>query len=184
MWPGWLHQRGETTSMFYFPEVCMLWKGQSNAQLVRLYMHFRLLWWIFQWLCSLGWPGIMQKESMGLKEGRFSRFVFDRHYQEGQFACLLRFGEDFGEEVASYLEQHPPLLWLHQLHLRRFTRAASTLHALAFSQKSSASLDIRHRRRMLHLAKLSALAGNWLSISIIYSSNLNHLQFWHCLMRF
>ena len=95
---------------------------------------------------------------MGLKEGRFSRFVFDQCYQQGQYARLLRFGEEFGEEVAAYLEQHPLLLWLHQLFLRRFTRAADTLHTLAFSPKS-AHLKISHRRRLLHLAKLSALAG-------------------------
>jgi len=96
---------------------------------------------------------------MGLKEGRFSRFVFDHCYQQGQYARLLRLGEEFGEEVAAYLEQHPLLLWLHQLFLRRFSRAAGTLHTLAFSQKS-APPNINHRRRLLHLAKLSALAGN------------------------
>lgn len=100
----------------------------------------------------------LMKESMGLKEGRFSRFVFDQCYQQGQYARLLRFGEEFGEEVAAYLEQHPLLLWLHQLYLRRFTKAADTLHTLAFSQKS-APPNISHRRKLLHLAKLSALAG-------------------------
>lgn len=100
-----------------------------------------------------------QKESMGLKEGRFSRFVFDQCYQQGQYARLLRFGEEFGEEVSAYLEQHPLLLWLHELFLCRFTRASGTLHTLAFSQKS-APLNISHRRRLLQLAKLSALAGH------------------------
>lgn len=102
---------------------------------------------------------VEQKESMGLKEGRFSRFVFDHCYQQGQYARLLRFGEEFGDEVAAYLEQHPLLLWFHQLFLRRFSSAAGTLHTLAFSQKS-APPNINHRRRLLHLAKLSALAGN------------------------
>lgn len=96
---------------------------------------------------------------MGLKEGRFSRFVFDHCYQQGHYARLLRYGEEFGEEVAAYLEQHPPLLWLHQLFLRRFSKAADTMHTMAFSQKSSPP-NITHRRRLLHLAKLSALAGN------------------------
>ncbi|KAG0557540.1 hypothetical protein KC19_11G138400 [Ceratodon purpureus] len=105
----------------------------------------------------------LMKESMGLKEGRFSRFVFDQCYQQGQYARLLRFGEEFGEEVAAYLEQHPLLLWLHQLFLRRFTRAADTLHTLAFSQKS-APPNISHRRRLLHLAKLSALAGGGVGV--------------------
>lgn len=100
----------------------------------------------------------LMKESMGLKEGRFSRFVFDQCYQQGQYARLLRFGEEFGEEVSAYLEQHPLLLWLHELFLCRFTRASGTLHTLAFSQKS-APLNISHRRRLLQLAKLSALAG-------------------------
>jgi nuclear pore complex protein Nup133 len=103
---------------------------------------------------------------MGLKEGRFSRFVFDQCYQQGQYARLLRFGEEFGEEVAAYLEQHPLLLWLHQLYLRRFTKAADTLHTLAFSQKS-APPNISHRRRLLHLAKLSALAGTvWFFVAL------------------
>jgi nuclear pore complex protein Nup133 len=93
---------------------------------------------------------------MGLKEGRFSRFVFEQCYQQGQHARLLRLGEEFGEELAVFLEEHPELLWVHQLKLHQFTAASKTLFLV--SQHSTNS-TIRERRHLLQLAKLAALAG-------------------------
>lgn len=111
---------------------------------------------------------------MGLKEGRFSNFVFERLYENRQYSKILRLGEEFQEELVSFLEQHMDLLWLHEIFLNRFSSASDTLHKLALSQddkfqmtnvgsfnneNTRSSLSLVDRRRLLNLSKISAFTG-------------------------
>ena len=114
---------------------------------------------------------------MGLKEGRFSNFVFEQCYKNRQYSKLLRLGEEFKEELLLFLQNHKDLLWFHELYMRQFTLASSTLHWLALSKEAGAQVTVDsikgylkpsckvgkmtlgYRKRLLNLAKLSALAG-------------------------
>ncbi|KAI3969523.1 hypothetical protein MKX01_020084 [Papaver californicum] len=115
----------------------------------------------------------LMHESLGPRGG-FSYYVFEQLYQSHQFGKLLRLGEEFQEELAIFLKQHKDLLWLHEMFLNQFSSASETLHALAlFQENDSASasengLDVdsvrseqslADRKRLLHLSKISALAG-------------------------
>ncbi|KAI3902170.1 hypothetical protein MKW92_051961 [Papaver armeniacum] len=115
----------------------------------------------------------LMHESLGPRGG-FSYYVFEQLYQSRQFGKLLRLGEEFQEELAIFLKQHKDLLWLHEMFLNQFSSASVTLHALAlFQEDDSASasengLDVdivrseqslADRKRLLHLSKISALAG-------------------------
>lgn len=86
----------------------------------------------------------------------------------------MRLGEEFQEELASFLQKHKDILWLHEIFLNQFTSASSTLHRLAFSQKDGITgsaedqaeiggrkidLLLDERRRLLNLAKIAVLAG-------------------------
>ncbi|KAF3786219.1 Nuclear pore complex protein [Nymphaea thermarum] len=121
-------------------------------------------------------------ESMGLKEGRFSNFVFERLYENRQYSKILRLGEEFQEELVSFLEQHMDLLWLHEIFLNRFSSASDTLHKLALSQddkfqmmnvesfnneNTRSSLSLVDRRRLLNLSKISAFTGRELDLEKI-----------------
>lgn len=85
----------------------------------------------------------------------------------------MRLGEEFQEDLATFLKHHPNLLWLHELFLRQFSSASETLHALSLSKEDSSVSDtheidaggsksrltLADRRRFLNLAKISAIAG-------------------------
>lgn len=114
---------------------------------------------------------------MGLKEGRFSNFVFEQCHKNRHYAKLLRLGEEFRDELSLFLQNHKDLLWLHELYMQQFTLASSTLRWLALSKEPGArvtvdsiqerlkpyckvgKLNLSYRKRLLNLAKLSALAG-------------------------
>ncbi|KAI3915465.1 hypothetical protein MKW92_023547 [Papaver armeniacum] len=115
----------------------------------------------------------LMHESLGPRGG-FSYYIFEQLYQSRQFGKLLRLGEEFHEELAIFLKQHKDLLWLHEMFLNQFSSASVTLHSLAlFQEDDSASasengLDVdivrseqslTDRKRLLHLSKISALAG-------------------------
>ncbi|XP_057955734.1 nuclear pore complex protein NUP133 isoform X2 [Malania oleifera] len=115
----------------------------------------------------------LMHESMGPKRG-FSYFVFRQLFEDRQFPKLLRLGEEFQEELFTFLKQHPNLLWLHQVFLQQFSAASETLHVLALAQNSSStsapgegnesefgSLEpaLTERRHLLNLSKISAMAG-------------------------
>ncbi|MCL7050710.1 hypothetical protein MKW94_027857 [Papaver nudicaule] len=115
----------------------------------------------------------LMHESLGPRGG-FSYYVFEQLYQSRQFGKLMRLGEEFQEELAIFLKQHKELLWLHEMFLNQFSSASKTLHALALFQEddsTSASENglevdkvrseqtLADRKRLLHLSKISALAG-------------------------
>ncbi|GAB2256855.1 hypothetical protein Droror1_Dr00022914 [Drosera rotundifolia] len=112
-------------------------------------------------------------ESMGPKGG-FCYFVFEQLYKERQYSKLLRLGEEFPEEIATFLKDHPDLLWLHEIFLHRFSSASETLHVLALSENKSftteteeemmpgfadTELQLPDRKQLLYLSKIAAMAG-------------------------
>lgn len=113
---------------------------------------------------------MMQHESVGPKGG-FSYFVFKQLIASRRYAKLLRLGEEFQEELASFLKEHKSLLWLHEIFLNQFSCASETLHSLALSQDDSSVLEepetselkpllsLQDRRRLLNLSKIAAAAG-------------------------
>lgn len=114
----------------------------------------------------------LMHESMGPKGG-FCCFVFKQLYDSKQFSKLMRLGEEFQEELATFLKQHPNLLWLHEMFLHQFSSASETLHSLSLSKDyelasateniescgSTCRLTLANRKHYLNLAKISALAG-------------------------
>ncbi|KAL0445240.1 UNVERIFIED_CONTAM: Nuclear pore complex protein [Sesamum latifolium] len=83
-------------------------------------------------------------------------------------------GEEFQDELAMFLKQHPDLLWLHEVFLHQFSSASETLHAISLSKddksisaveeidgcsSSRCTLTLAKRKHFLNLAKISAAAG-------------------------
>ncbi|KAM7275468.1 hypothetical protein ACFE04_017334 [Oxalis oulophora] len=114
----------------------------------------------------------LMHDSMGPRGGGFSNFVFRQLYEKKQYSKLLRLGEEFPEELSSFLKPHQNLLWLHEVLVNQFTSASETLHVLGLSQDTvSISADeqsdsmanseptLADRRRFLNLSKLAAMAG-------------------------
>ena len=109
---------------------------------------------------------------MGPKGG-FSNFVFKQMHNSKQFSKLMRLGEEFPEDLAIFLKEHPDLLWLHEIFLHQFSPASETLHVMALSDGDNSisevedptSYDTRieptlaDRRRLLNLSKIAAVAG-------------------------
>lgn len=107
--------------------------------------------------------------------GGFSCFVFKQLYESKQYSKLMRLGEEFQDELAMFLKQHPDLLWVHEVFLHNFSSASETLHALSLSKddasvsafddtESSSSrfqLTLAKRKHFLNLAKISAMAGTY-----------------------
>ncbi|CAA0831101.1 Nuclear pore complex protein NUP133 [Striga hermonthica] len=139
-------------------------------------------------------------ENIGPKGG-FSCFVFKQLYDSRQFSKLMRPGEEFLDELATILRQHPDLLWLHELFLRQFSSASETLHALSNlslpkDNRSVSDTDetepsgpqpkltLARRKHFLNLAKPSAMAevGDELKVKRI-EADLNFLQVQEEIMR-
>ncbi|KAK9077399.1 hypothetical protein SSX86_005736 [Deinandra increscens subsp. villosa] len=114
----------------------------------------------------------LMHDSMGPKGG-FSNFVFKQMYNNKQFSKLMRLGEEFPEELAIFLKEHPDLLWLHEIFLHQSSSASETLHALALSNGDSSISEVMDpisyeakieptladRRRLLNLSKIAVVAG-------------------------
>lgn len=147
------------------------------VSLARRHAGYQTLWDICTELNDMNCLRSLMHESMGLKEGRFSNFVFEQCYRNQQYSKLLRLGEEFKDELLLFLQNHKDLLWLHELYMQHFTLASSTLRWLALSKDEAVSatvdsiqgnlkasckvgkLKLHYRKRLLNLAKLSALAG-------------------------
>lgn len=114
-----------------------------------------------------------QHESMGPKGG-FCQFVFKQLYEKREYSKLLRLGEEFQEELSSFLKHHQDLQWLHEVFLHQFSSASETLHVLALSTDEGSTsvpedaeatdhmhpeLTLADRRRLLNLSKIAAMAG-------------------------
>ncbi|GAB2274991.1 hypothetical protein Dimus_009760 [Dionaea muscipula] len=126
----------------------------------------------------------LMHESMGPKGG-FSNFVFKQLHEKRQFSQLLSLGEEFPEELATFLKDHPDLLWLHEIFLHRFSSASKTLHVLALSEDRSfaateemipgfgeAELILPDRKRLLYLSKIAAMAGE----DVIYRADVERID--------
>lgn len=110
---------------------------------------------------------------MGPKGG-YCNFVFKQLYNSKQFSKLLKLGEEFPEELLSFLKLHKDLLWLHEVFLHQFSSASETLHLLGLSQgdmsiseteepecyRPVAKPTLADRRRLLNLSKIAAVAGS------------------------
>lgn len=118
---------------------------------------------------------------MGPKGG-FCQFVFKQLYERKQFSKIVRLGEEFQEELSVFLKYHHRLLWLHEVFLHKFSSASETLHVLALSEDDgsiSAAEDggdtdyvttqssLTDRRHFLNLAKIAAMAGKTILVSLI-----------------
>ncbi|VFR00784.1 unnamed protein product [Cuscuta campestris] len=131
---------------------------------------YQTLWNICTDLNDLNLLGTLMHESMG-RTGGFCYFVFQRMYENKQFSKLMRFGEEFQEELTIFLKRHQDLLWLHEVFLYEFSSATETLHVLALSQDDDRISDMEasyasdkrtslsDRKRFLNLSKIAAMAG-------------------------
>ncbi|KAH6785175.1 hypothetical protein C2S51_037630 [Perilla frutescens var. frutescens] len=125
--------------------------------------------------CDLNDSKLLQNlmnKSMGPKGG-FSCFVFKQLYERKQLSKLMRLGEEFQDELATFLKHHPNLRWLHEVFLHQFSSASETLHALSLCKDdrsissmeetepsgSRCQLNLASRKHFLNLAKISAMAG-------------------------
>lgn len=106
----------------------------------------------------------MQHECVGL-----SRFAFEQLINRGEYGKLLRLGEEFPEDLAHFLKETEriDLSWLHHIHLKDFSSASDTLHALGLSpsappqpKRKSLPPSLSQRKRFLYLSKIAALAGD------------------------
>lgn len=120
---------------------------------------------------------LLQHDSVG-PHGGFSFFVFKELVNNRHYSKLLRLGEEFQEELASFLKDRSDLLWLHEIYLNQFPSASETLHtyALRGSPDEDASvttsrkpLSFAARRRLLYLSKIAATAGSLPSL-MLYSA--------------
>lgn len=115
----------------------------------------------------------LMHENLGPRGG-FSYFVFEQLYENKQFSKLLRLGEEFPQELITFLKDNQDLLWLHEIFLHQFSAASKTLHVLALSEDSrsfpatvketvpdsgKAELTLPDRKRLLLLSKIAAAAG-------------------------
>lgn len=109
----------------------------------------------------------LMHDSVG-PHGGFSFYVFKQLINNGQHAKLLRLGEEFQEELASFLKDRKDLLWLHEIFLNQFSTASETLHTCALRLSSGEDADLTsnrksmsfvERRRLLYLSKIAATAG-------------------------
>ncbi|KAL4185392.1 hypothetical protein AMTRI_Chr10g230440 [Amborella trichopoda] len=138
----------------------------------RRHAGYKTLWTICCDLNDMEFLRSLMYESMGLKQGRFSNYVFEQCYKNHHYAKLLRLGEEFQEDLSSFLLRHRDLLWLHEIFLGRFSSAAESLHSLALSQDDDSAAateeysdiekrdqSLTDRRRLLDLSKIAAAAG-------------------------
>lgn len=108
---------------------------------------------------------------MGPKGG-FSNFVFKQLFDSKQYSKLMRLGEEFQEELATFLKQHQDLRWLHEVFLNQFSTASETLHVVALSQEDTSvsaneetdscgtiTRTLVERKHFLNLSKIAAMAG-------------------------
>ncbi|CAL4929904.1 unnamed protein product [Urochloa decumbens] len=109
----------------------------------------------------------LMHDSVG-PHGGFSFFVFKELVNSKQYSKLLRLGEEFQEELASFLKDRSDLLWLHEICLNYFSSASETLHTYALRGSldedasvttSTKPLSFAERRRLLYLSKIAATAG-------------------------
>ncbi|OEL23744.1 Nuclear pore complex protein NUP133 [Dichanthelium oligosanthes] len=109
----------------------------------------------------------LMHDSVG-PHGGFSFFVFKELVNSGHYSKLLRLGEEFQEELASFLKDRSDLLWLHEICLNQFSSASETLHTYALRcspgedvsiTTSRKPLSFAERRRLLYLSKIAATAG-------------------------
>jgi len=125
---------------------------------------------------------LLQHDSVG-PHGGFSFFVFKELVNRGDYSKLLRLGEEFQEELASFLKEWSDLLWLHEICLNQFSSASETLHtyALRGSPDGDASfttsrkpLSFVERRRLLYLSKIAATAGRCFCVLLWYTLHWNN----------
>ncbi|XP_062210429.1 nuclear pore complex protein NUP133-like isoform X2 [Phragmites australis] len=128
---------------------------------------YQTLWQICYDLSDTGLLRSLMHDSVG-PHGGFSFFVFKELVNNRNYAKLLRLGEEFQEELASFLKERSDLLWLHQICLNQFSSASDTLHtcSLLGGPEEDASLttgrkllSFVERRRLLYLSKIAATAG-------------------------
>ena len=135
---------------------------------------------------------LLQHDSVG-PHGGFSFFVFKELVNRGDYSKLLRLGEEFQEELASFLKERSDLLWLHEICLNQFSTASETLHtyALRGSPDGDASfttsrkpLSFVERRRLLYLSKIAATAGRCFCLLSCYTLQSALKQFTEKLLIF
>uniref|UniRef100_A0A0D9VRF8 Nucleoporin Nup133/Nup155-like N-terminal domain-containing protein n=1 Tax=Leersia perrieri TaxID=77586 RepID=A0A0D9VRF8_9ORYZ len=128
---------------------------------------YQTLWQICYDLSDTGLLRSLMHDSVG-PHGGFSFFVFKQLLNRRQYAKLSRLGEEFQEELATFLKGRDDLLWLHEIYLNQFSSASETLHncALLVSPEEDANLTSNRkqlsfveRKRFLYLSKIAAAAG-------------------------
>lgn len=154
-------------------EVILRELSSNLLSIARRHEAYQTLWNI---CCDLNDSTLLKElmhESLGPRGG-FSYFVFEKLYENKQFSKLLRLGEEFPQELITFLKDHQDLLWLHEIFLHQFSAASKTLHVLALSEdgrsfpateretvqdSEKAEPTLRERKRLLHLSKIAAAAG-------------------------
>ncbi|GJN30761.1 hypothetical protein PR202_gb19097 [Eleusine coracana subsp. coracana] len=123
---------------------------------------------------------LLQHDSVG-PHGGFSFFVFKELANNRHYSKLLRLGEEFQDELASFLKDRSDLLWLHEICLNQFSSASKTLHTYALLESreedaglatSRKPLSFAERRRLLYLSKIAATAGK----DVGYEANMERIE--------
>lgn len=154
-------------------EVILRELSSSLLSVARRHEAYLTLWNI---CCDLSDSVLLKElmhESLGPRGG-FSYFVFEQLYENKQFSKLLRLGEEFPQELVTFLKDHQNLLWLHEIFLHQYSAASKTLHVVALSEDGTlfpatgldgkpesgkVELTLAERKRLLHLSKIAAFAG-------------------------
>jgi nuclear pore complex protein Nup133 len=106
---------------------------------------------------------LLQHDSVG-PHGGFSFFVFKELVNNRHYSKLLRLGEEFQEELASFLKDRSDLLWLHEICLNQFSSASKPPHTCALLEDPGPTTNrkprsIAERRRLLYISKIATAAG-------------------------
>ncbi|XP_028266010.1 nuclear pore complex protein Nup133 [Parambassis ranga] len=87
----------------------------------------------------------------------FADFLFRWYMEKGKRGKLLSQPAAQHQQLASFLQSHQHLSWLHHIHIHNFQSAHRTLY-------SQANVETRYfvkKKTLLALSKLTALASDW-----------------------
>ncbi|MGH0127985.1 UNVERIFIED_CONTAM: hypothetical protein FKN15_064395 [Acipenser sinensis] len=87
----------------------------------------------------------------------FSDFLFRWYMEKGKRGKLLSQPISQHEQLASFLQSHEHLSWLHEINIQDFEKAHKTLYALANTE----TRYFAKKKTLLSLSKLAALASDF-----------------------
>uniref|UniRef100_A0A8K9XRX4 Nucleoporin 133 n=1 Tax=Oncorhynchus mykiss TaxID=8022 RepID=A0A8K9XRX4_ONCMY len=100
----------------------------------------------------------------------FADFLFRWYMEKGKRGKLLSQPIAQHQQLASFLQSHEHLSWLHHIHVHDFSSAYKTLYG-------QANMETRYfvkKKTLLALSKLTALASDMPEAILLLNSHLNH----------